>query len=191
MRPGENQFAGSSPLSAPPGPAGALKIQSYSAAHTAHVGAVVARHAVGGDLIALEGDLGSGKTQFVRGMAEGLGIDPANVSSPTFVLVHEYENPASQEILVHVDAYRLHGAADLESIGWEAADNEHRRGAIVVVEWADRLESHTGPDVLEVRFTHVAQDMRHLQLVGAGSWRRRLPKLRHDLAAISPVDGGG
>ena len=92
----------------------------------------------------MEGELGAGKTRFVRGVCEGMGLDPAQVSSPTFVFVNEYAERSAGTTgevvpLRHVDAYRLQGAGGaetLESIGWDrVADGS----AVVIVEWASRL----------------------------------------------------
>ena len=88
-----------------------------------------------GDVVALEGDLGAGKTCFVRGLARGLGIDPADVSSPTFVSMQQYGG--GRVPLVHVDAWRMHGAQDLETIGWDELLSA--REAIVAVEWPSKV----------------------------------------------------
>jgi tRNA threonylcarbamoyladenosine biosynthesis protein TsaE len=86
-----------------------------------------------GDVLLLSGDLGAGKTAFVRGLAAGLGIDPAEVSSPTFTLVHEYRG--GRITLYHADLYRL------TQTGTEELGLEERRVAagILAVEWPDRL----------------------------------------------------
>ena len=86
-----------------------------------------------GDVVLLSGDLGAGKTTFVRGLAEGLGIDPREVSSPTFTLVHEYRGNGLT--LYHADLYRLQRAATdelgLEEIGVQ--------DGVLAIEWPDRL----------------------------------------------------
>ena len=96
---------------------------------------------VPGDVVGLEGELGAGKTRFVRGVCEGLGLDPAQVSSPTFVLMNEYAAPIDprtppRAMLRHVDAYRLRGEDDLESMGWDCVADG---AAVVIVEWASRI----------------------------------------------------
>ena len=85
-----------------------------------------------GAVILLHGDLGSGKTAFVRGVARGLGIDPDQVTSPTFVIIQEYRGSAA---LFHVDLYRLEGAAAIDDLGIQELSGE----GIVAIEWADRL----------------------------------------------------
>ena len=153
-------------------------IESGCVEDTMAVGETVARVARAGDCIALIGELGAGKTQFVRGLARGLGIDPARVSSPTFVCLQEYNTSDSDHaiVLVHVDAYRLSGADDLASIGWEGDGEELRRGAVLVVEWADRITPALCADRLEVRITHHGEG-RTLILTPHGSWQSRMPKL--------------
>src|SRR5688572_5006380 len=85
-----------------------------------------------GAFVLLHGDLGAGKTAFVRGMAAGLGANPEDVSSPTFVLVQHYKGRVP---LTHVDLYRLDSAAAVDDLGLE----EMASGAVVAIEWAERL----------------------------------------------------
>jgi tRNA threonylcarbamoyl adenosine modification protein YjeE len=85
-----------------------------------------------GDLIALDGPLGAGKTTLVRALVEELGGDPAEVSSPTFTLLNRYE---ARLPVVHVDAYRLQGAAGLAGLGFD----ELAEDGVGIVEWAERV----------------------------------------------------
>jgi tRNA threonylcarbamoyladenosine biosynthesis protein TsaE len=85
-----------------------------------------------GAFVLLHGDLGAGKTAFVRGMAAGLGGNPDDVSSPTFVLIQHYKGDTP---LVHVDLYRLETHAAVDDLGLEELASE----AVVAVEWAERL----------------------------------------------------
>jgi tRNA threonylcarbamoyladenosine biosynthesis protein TsaE len=85
-----------------------------------------------GTFVLLHGNLGAGKTAFVRGMAAGLGANPDDVSSPTFVLIQHYKGRTP---LVHVDLYRLENPAAVDDLGLEELAN----GAVVAVEWAERL----------------------------------------------------
>ena len=87
----------------------------------------------GGTVVAMYGDLGAGKTAFVRGMARGMGLD-CRVSSPTFTIVNEY---LGQRELIHFDMYRLSSADELFDIGWE---DYLARGAVCVVEWSEKVQ---------------------------------------------------
>jgi tRNA threonylcarbamoyladenosine biosynthesis protein TsaE len=119
-----------------------------SEADTAAAGRALAARTASGTTILLYGDLGAGKTVFVRGLAEGFGIDPAEVSSPTFTIVQEYRGP--QVTLQHVDLYRLtpREITDL------ALEDLMTPTTVMAIEWAERLpELPTGP-VIEVRLEH-------------------------------------
>ncbi len=109
-------------------------LYTRSPEETEQVAAALAATLTGTERILLVGDLGSGKTTFVRGLVRGLGGDPRQVASPTFVLVHIYVTPRTT--VYHMDLYRLDTAADLESAGvlelLEEAD-------LAVIEWAERL----------------------------------------------------
>jgi tRNA threonylcarbamoyladenosine biosynthesis protein TsaE len=103
----------------------------------------------GGLTLALVGPLGAGKTVFVKGLAEGLGIDPRAVSSPTFVIAQQYPIPIGPEALHHVDLYRLESAVELESIGF---DDMLAGGQVLAVEWADRFPEVLGSEFLRIEF---------------------------------------
>jgi tRNA threonylcarbamoyladenosine biosynthesis protein TsaE len=114
---------------------------SQSERDTEDLGAALVDRLSPGAVVAFTGDLGAGKTAFVRGMARGLGI-PGRVTSPTFTIVNEYEG--GRLPLFHFDMYRLTSAEELFDIGWE---DFLRRGGICAVEWseniADALEEDT------------------------------------------------
>ena len=106
---------------------------SASEADTERIAADLAGSLHAGDVVLLSGDLGAGKTAFVRGLARGLGIDPSEVSSPTFTLVHEYAG--SRLILYHADLYRLNDAL-VEDLG---LDEMGVRDGVLAIEWPERL----------------------------------------------------
>lgn len=102
-----------------------------------------------GLVVALCGPLGAGKTAFVKGLAEGLGIDPAGVASPTFVIASEYDTTAGAvRRLAHVDLYRVESAGELDAAAFQ---DLLEPGALVAVEWADRLPEALPPERLEIR----------------------------------------
>ncbi|QNN25057.1 tRNA (adenosine(37)-N6)-threonylcarbamoyltransferase complex ATPase subunit type 1 TsaE [Planctomycetales bacterium ZRK34] len=133
----------------------------------------------GGEVIALVGSLGAGKTQLVRGLAEGLGVDPLSVSSPTFVLMCEYSG--GRLPVVHIDAYRMQGLSDLESIGWSAQLFE---GAVTAVEWADHIEDELPADHLRIEIDHADEDRRGFTMTLCGDWRDRYAKLNRIIADL-------
>jgi tRNA threonylcarbamoyladenosine biosynthesis protein TsaE len=132
-------------------------IVTVSEAETSRVGRGFAARLVPGATILLEGELGAGKTAFVRGIAEGLGIDPAEVSSPTFTLVQEYRG--GRLPLYHVDLYRLN---TLE-VGDLGLDDEAMEAGVVAIEWPDRLP-RTPPGAIRVRIAHGDGDRRTITL---------------------------
>jgi tRNA threonylcarbamoyladenosine biosynthesis protein TsaE len=108
-------------------------LTSHSDAETASAGRTFAQTLAPGAVVLLVGDLGAGKTAFVRGLAEGLGIDPADVSSPTFTLIQEYRG--GRLPLFHVDLYRL-TPAEVDDLG---LDEMSLGGGVMAIEWPDRL----------------------------------------------------
>lgn len=102
-------------------------------AATRRLGRELAARLCPGDVVLLSGDLGSGKTVFVRGLAEGLGLDPAEVSSPTFALLHEYGPAGQSPALLHADLYRLSGETAGAAVGDLGLDR--RTEAVLAVEW--------------------------------------------------------
>ena len=118
-----------------------LNIQTKSPEETELAGVALAKSLVAGVVVAMYGELGAGKTAFVRGMARGLG-SPSRVTSPTFTIVNEYEGSLP---LFHFDMYRLGSADELFDIGW---DDYLARGGICVVEWSENVsEAFDGSEV--------------------------------------------
>jgi len=142
---------------------------------TIALGAALGRMLRPGDVVALHGELGAGKTRFVRGVATGLGHDPAHVSSPTYVLLHEYTDSARESApLIHIDAYRLNDPDDLESLGWDVAVEG---GAVVVIEWAERVESALPAHAIHIRIDHIGAHERRIRIDAPALWRERLEAL--------------
>ena len=117
---------------------------SKSESETEAVGAAFARDLPGGTVVAMYGELGAGKTAFVRGMARGMGLD-CRVSSPTFTIVNEY---LGDRELIHFDMYRLSSADELFDIGWE---DYLARGAVCAVEWSEKVSDAFFGDEIPVR----------------------------------------
>ena len=143
-------------------PAGSLDLVLSSCSETESLGRAIGCALKGGEVLALTGELGAGKTALVRGIAAGVGAPPASVSSPTFVLIHEYRGRLP---LIHVDLYRLHSTAEAESIGLQ----DYFTGqAVTAIEWADRFPALLPEDRLEVRLTHRSLATRNARLVAHG-----------------------
>lgn len=113
--------------------------------------------------IALSGDLGAGKTTFVKAIAAAAGIDPAEVTSPTFGLVHEHA--VHDGTLLHADLYRIVDAGDLHEIGWHDA---LARATWAFVEWPERIAAVLPRDRIDVSITIDSATARTLALVGRG-----------------------
>ena len=158
-----------------------LLLTTQTPEETIRLGAALARLCGAGDLVALEGELGAGKTQFVRGMARGLGLCERSVSSPTFVTVQEYWPEDDKDlVLVHLDAWRFEGRpGELEGIGWGRADEGLRRGAVAAVEWPSKLGAALGTDYLSVRISHAGatqteEGARRIYISGSGTWAAKM-----------------
>jgi tRNA threonylcarbamoyladenosine biosynthesis protein TsaE len=122
----------------------------------------------GGEVLALIGELGAGKTALVRGVVAGLGIPAASVMSPTFLLVHEYQGRLP---VTHIDLYRLQTAEEAESIGLSDYLTDD---AAVAIEWADRFPQLLPDDRLEVRLAHRTRTTRRALVEARGSRSRSL-----------------
>jgi tRNA threonylcarbamoyladenosine biosynthesis protein TsaE len=134
---------------------------THSEEETRAVARSLAETLTAGAVILLSGDLGAGKTAFVRGLAEGLGLDPDEVTSPTFTLVHEYVG--GRLPLVHVDLYRLE-RAELEEIGM---DGDIAGAGVTAIEWADRLTRDV-PGAFHVLIRDAGGDVRNIVIDGGG-----------------------
>lgn len=139
------------------------RLVSVSRQHTDRLGQAIGRVLRGGESIALFGPLGAGKTTLVRGIAQGLGASPATVTSPTFVVIHEYDQ--GRLPLAHMDLYRIRSPHDLESTGLI----EYFSGqTVAVIEWADKGLAALPQDRIEITLNHRAGRSRTIQLRATG-----------------------
>ena len=129
-------------------------------AETLALAAELAQGFRGGEVILLSGELGSGKTAFVRGLAGGLAVEPDEVSSPTFVLLTSHPGRLT---LHHADLYRLRGDGDDRELGLEELPGP--RG-VLAVEWAERLSDVPWPRPLRVTLHHAGEDARRIRIEG-------------------------
>jgi tRNA threonylcarbamoyladenosine biosynthesis protein TsaE len=146
-----------------------LRFITHSPRETRALAARLGSQLAAGDVVALHGELGSGKTEFVHGLAQGLEVPPEEgVASPSFTLIHEYSGRVP---LIHLDLYRLENLPvemlpDLE-------DYLAGRG-VVAVEWAERLAPLLPPDHLEVRLLFAGEQEREITFVSRGPRSARL-----------------
>jgi tRNA threonylcarbamoyladenosine biosynthesis protein TsaE len=133
------------------------RFTSNSESETRSIAVALAADLVAGSVLLLSGDLGAGKTAFVRGLADGLGISSDDVTSPTFTLVHEYRG--GRLPLMHVDLYRL-DRADLDEIG---LDEDLAAAGIVAIEWAERLTRRI-PGAVSVKIADQGGDLRLIEI---------------------------
>ena len=136
-----------------------MTVTTHSEAETEAAGGALAEVLQANDVVLLTGDLGAGKTAFVRGLAEGLGINPIEVSSPTFTLVQEYRG--GRLTLFHVDLYRLQ-APEVGDLGLDELMSE---GGVIALEWPDRW-TDAPSDAVRVELRATNENERVIQIRG-------------------------
>ena len=140
-----------------------IEIVTNSAAETIELGRKIGETLTGGEVIALIGQLGTGKTHLIKGIAQGLGTDEAgSVSSPTFVIVNEYFGKGGLIHIYHIDAYRMESVAEFQSLGF---DEYCRPDSVVLVEWADKVsEAVDAFDPIRIEMSHISETQRKITL---------------------------
>ncbi|MDH5666928.1 MAG: tRNA (adenosine(37)-N6)-threonylcarbamoyltransferase complex ATPase subunit type 1 TsaE [Nitrospira sp.] len=152
-----------------------LTLVLSSRTRTECVGRFIGQVVLGGDVLALVGTLGAGKTTLVRGIAEGLNIPSHHVSSPTFVLAHEYRGRIP---FTHIDLYRVKDVSEAEASGLADCFTQEN---VTAVEWADRFPDWLPSDRLEIRLGHRSPVSRQLTLTALG------PAASVLLARVTPL----
>ena len=153
---------------------GRLLLETTGSEDTIALGRALATMLAPGDVVALAGPLGSGKTYLVKGMVGGLGVtDSRYVRSPSFIIISQYPCPARGENcrVNHVDAYRLKGPEELRQLGTEELFSEDN---ITLVEWADKVMEVLPEEKLVIRLSHHGEHTRRFELEG---WENRLGSL--------------
>ncbi len=138
-------------------------IQTRSASETFRIGKTIGSRLRPGDVVALVGELGAGKTQFIKGLAAGVGIESsAYISSPSFTLIHEYPGETP---FYHMDFFRLGREQEAETLGLE----EYFQGrGITAIEWADKIPSLLPEELLFICMAYVDKNIRSLEIAGNG-----------------------
>ena len=151
-----------------------IVLNSESETATIELATKLGRRFRAADVICLYGPLGAGKTCFVRGLAQGMGLDGAAISSPSFLICHEYTGPGELR-LAHLDAYRLAGSDELETIGWD--DLCTAPHTVLAIEWASRIEPALPEERIDVTLDHTAEDSRCITIEAPDSLVSRLEGL--------------
>jgi tRNA threonylcarbamoyladenosine biosynthesis protein TsaE len=149
-----------------------LDFISHSPAQTVRIGQRLGEHVQSGDLLLLLGDFGVGKTQLVKGLAEGLGSTDL-VTSPSFVLINEYQAGSAHADMriYHVDLYRIEDPAEVTSIGLE----EIWGGTgVCLIEWAERAQDWLPEEHLAIHMKHLSETKRVLRFMPEGERYRNL-----------------
>lgn len=154
-----------------PGLTNVARLKSQSPERTFQLGAAFGRAARGGEVIALMGTLGAGKTQFVKGLALGLDVPPEKVRSPTFILMQSY---AGRLLLTHIDLYRLESYDEMCSLGLE---EEIEDAGLAAIEWADKGEAFLPPGRLKLSLKPLEGDVREIVIQATdamhAAWQNR------------------
>ena len=146
-----------------------IDVTTNSANETVKFGQKFGSQLKGGEVIALVGPLGAGKTHLIKGIVAGLGAEDAanKVTSPTFVLVNEYSGRLE---IYHLDAYRLDSIAQFEQIGF---DDYCHPGSVVLIEWADKVEQAlTGINYIKIELSHLGPTARRIRITNAPDYIR-------------------
>jgi tRNA threonylcarbamoyladenosine biosynthesis protein TsaE len=146
----------------PPPLADLLPAETASPAETMALGRKLAEGLRPGDVLALYGDLGAGKTHLAKGVCAGLGIAPEAVTSPTFTIAQEYEGRLP---VYHLDAYRIERLAEMAELGYETY---FFGDGVALVEWPERIEPLLPDYTIRLRLTHLGEDRRRIEAVDEG-----------------------
>ena len=153
-----------------------MKKLSRSVTQTLSLGRRIAHRLLGGEIILLSGPLGAGKTVLAKGIAQGLGINPAEVISPTFVLLRIHKGKYS---LQHFDLYRLKTLQDILSLGYE---EYFYSDAITLIEWPERLKFLLPKEFLKIKLFIKAKNQRYFKFMAKGPrYKKLLEKIHEDI----------
>jgi tRNA threonylcarbamoyladenosine biosynthesis protein TsaE len=152
--------------------------QTRSTSETIRLGKRIGRLLIVGDVVALVGELGAGKTQFIKGLAAGVGIgNPTYISSPSFTLINEYPGKIP---FYHVDLFRLERETEAEELGLE----DYFQGeGITAIEWADKIPSLLPKEMLFIHIAYTGKNTRSIEMIGKG---KRFEDLVNQLRISDP-----
>ncbi len=161
-----------------------MVIYTQSATETVQIGKRLGKLLRAGDVIALVGELGSGKTHLIKGLAAGVGVERSNrIASPSFTLIHEYQGRIP---FFHVDLFRLATEEEAEELGLE---EYFVRGGVTAIEWADKIAELLPKELIWINLRSLGAEARVIRLRGKGKRCEELVKgLSHSGRHIA--DGG-
>jgi tRNA threonylcarbamoyladenosine biosynthesis protein TsaE len=137
--------------------------QTQSASETIRIGKNIGSLLLPGDIVALVGELGAGKTQFIKGLAAGVGVGkPTYVSSPSFTLINEHLGKVP---FYHIDLFRLKSEKEAEELGLE---EYFQGGGITAIEWADKIPSLLPEEILWINICYTGKNIRSFEMIGKG-----------------------
>jgi tRNA threonylcarbamoyladenosine biosynthesis protein TsaE len=140
-----------------------MLLQTKSTSGTIRIGKSIGSLLLPGDVVALVGELGTGKTQFIKGLAVGVGIGkPTYISSPSFTLINEYKGKIP---FYHIDLFRLRAEKEAEDLGLE---EYFQSEGITAIEWADRIPSLLPREMLWIQISYTGEKSRSLEIIGKG-----------------------
>ncbi|MDO8663039.1 MAG: tRNA (adenosine(37)-N6)-threonylcarbamoyltransferase complex ATPase subunit type 1 TsaE [Candidatus Omnitrophota bacterium] len=155
-----------------------MKIISKSVKETLNLGSSLARQLKPGDIICLKGNLGSGKTTLTKGIAIGLGIDKAKVTSSSFILIRQH--PEGSIPLFHFDLYRLKSSGEIAALGFEEYLYDD---GVSVIEWAEKLECLMPQEHLTVKLAYYPGNKRVFEFLAQGArYKNLLRSLRENIS---------
>lgn len=142
---------------------GKAVFQIESASETIRLGKKIGGLLHPGDVVALAGELGAGKTQFIKGLAAGVGVgNPTYVSSPSFTLINEYPGKVP---FYHIDLFRLENQKEAEGLGLE---DYLDGGGITAIEWADKIPDLLPKEMLSIHIVYTGKNTRSIEIIGKG-----------------------
>jgi len=148
-----------------------IVIQTSSASETARIGKTIGNRLLPGDVVALVGELGAGKTQFIKGLAAGVGIGNSTyISSPSFTLIHEYPGETP---FYHIDLFRLGREKEAEELGLEGY---FQGSGVTAIEWADKIPSLLPEEMLFISIAYIDKNIRSVEITGKGKHYEDLVK---------------
>jgi tRNA threonylcarbamoyladenosine biosynthesis protein TsaE len=137
--------------------------QTKNPSETIRIGKHIGKLLMSGDILALVGELGTGKTQFIKGLATGVGVRKSTyLSSPSFTLINEYNGKVP---FYHIDLFRLGSEREAEELGLE---EYFQSGGITAIEWADKIPSLLPPEILLIHIVYTGKHSRSFEVTGKG-----------------------